>query len=72
MTIKVDTSIKEIRKEVRHLVDIHSLDREQRIYSLSQFFSPGEWELVECEIEANGYSLMTNSINDLLQPFSVK
>jgi Domain of unknown function (DUF4327) len=66
MTIKVDTSIKEIRKEVRHLVDIHSLDREQQIYSLSQFFSPGEWGLVECEIETNGYSLMTNSINDLL------
>jgi Domain of unknown function (DUF4327) len=66
MTIKVDTSIKEIRKEVRHLVHIHSLDREQHIYSLSQFFSPGEWELVECEIEANGYSLMTDSINDLL------
>ncbi|NJK56789.1 MAG: DUF4327 family protein [Pleurocapsa sp. SU_5_0] len=67
MSFKVDTSIKEIRKEVGHLVDIHSLDREQRIYSLSQFFSPGEWELVECEIEANGYSLMTNSINDLLE-----
>jgi len=66
MTFKTDTSIKEIRKEVRHLVDIHSLDRNQTIYHLCQFFSPGEWELVECEIESNGYSLMANSISDLL------
>ena len=66
MTFKVDTSIKNIRKEVRHLVDLHSLEREQAIYNLSQFFSPGEWELVECEIESNGYSLMTNSISELL------
>lgn len=65
MTIKVNTSLKEIRKEVRHLVDLHSLDYEQAIYGLSQFFSPGEWNLVECELEAHGYSLMTNSINDL-------
>jgi hypothetical protein len=66
MTFKTDTSIKEIRKEVRHLVDIHSLDREQAIYNLSQFFSAGQWELVECEIESNGYCLITNSIEDLL------
>lgn len=66
MTFKTDTSIKEIRKEVRHLVDIHSLDRQQAIYNLSQFFSAGEWELVECEIESHGYCLMTNSIGDLL------
>ena len=66
MTFKVDTSIKNIRKEVRHLVDLHSLEPEQAIYNLSQFFSAGEWELVECEIESNGYSLMTNSIGDLL------
>lgn len=38
MTFKLDTSIKGIRKEVRHLVAIHSLDREQAIYNLSQFF----------------------------------
>ena len=66
MTFKTDTSIRGIRKEVRHLVDLHSLDREQPIYNLSQFFSAGEWELVECEIESNGYSLITNSIGDLL------
>ena len=66
MTVKVNYSIKEIRNEVRHLIDIHSLDRQQAIYGLSQFFSPGEWALVECEIEGNGYSLMTNNINDLL------
>ena len=66
MTFVKDASIKEIRKEVRHLVDIHSLDREQTIYNLCQFFGAGEWELVECEIESNGYSLMTNSIGDLL------
>lgn len=66
MTVKINSSIKEIRNEVRHLVDIHSLDRQQAIYGLSQFFSPSEWALVECEIEGNGYSLMTNSINDLL------
>lgn len=66
MTFITDASIKEIKKEVRHLVNIHSLDPEQAIYSLSQFFDPGAWELVECEIESNGYSLMTNSIGDLL------
>ncbi|MGB5633556.1 MAG: DUF4327 family protein [Waterburya sp.] len=67
MTVKINSSIKEIRNEVRHLVEIHSLDRQQAIYGLSQFFSPGEWVLVECEIEANGYSLMTNCIGDLLE-----
>lgn len=66
MAFTVDTSIREIRKKVRHLVDIHSLDRQQAIYNLSQFFSAGDWELVECEIESNGYSLMTDSIGDLL------
>ena len=66
MTFIKDASIKEIKQEVRHLVNLHSLDREQAIYNLSQFFDPGEWELVECEIESNGYSLMTNSIDDLL------
>jgi DNA-nicking Smr family endonuclease len=65
MAIKVNTSLKEIRKEVRHLVDLHSLDCEQAIYGLSQFFSSGEWNLVECELETHGYSLMNNSINDL-------
>lgn len=67
MVFAADASIKEIRKEVRHLVDIHSLDRGQAIYNLSQFFSPREWELVKCEIESNGYSLMANSIRDLLE-----
>ncbi|MEM7592121.1 MAG: DUF4327 family protein [Cyanobacteria bacterium P01_A01_bin.83] len=66
MTFKVNFSLKEIKREVRHLVELHSLDREQAIYNLSQFFNPGEWELVECEIESNGYCLMTNSIGDLL------
>ena len=67
MTLGVNTSIKEIKKEVHHLIDIHSLDRGQAIYTLSQFFSPGEWDLVECEIESNGYSIMANSIGDLLE-----
>ena len=66
MTIKADFSIDEIRDEIRHLVEIHALDSQQAIYTLSQFFSPGEWNLVECELEVNGYSLMTNCIGDLL------
>ncbi|MDJ0568004.1 MAG: DUF4327 family protein [Pleurocapsa sp. MO_192.B19] len=66
MSVKTNFSLKEIRNEVRHLVEIHSLEREQAIYGLSQFFSPGEWNLVECELEAHGFSLMTNSIEDLL------
>ena len=66
MTVKTDFSIEEITREVEHLLELHSLDSEQAIYNLSQFFSAGEWELVECEIESNGYSLMTNSISDLL------
>ena len=66
MTLVKNASMKEIKQRVRHLVEIHSLDRGQRIYGLSQFFDPGEWELVECEIESNGYSLMTNSIGELV------
>ena len=66
MAFTTDASIKEIKQEVRHLVDLHSLDRGQCIYNLSQFFDLGEWELVKCEIEFNGYSLMTNSIGDLI------
>lgn len=66
MTVRNNFSIKEIRNEVRHLVEIHSLDPQQAIYSLSQFFAPGDWELVECEIEDRGYCLMTNSIEDLV------
>ena len=66
MRVKDKFSIAEIRNEVHHLVDIHSLDRQQALYNLSQFFSPGEWDLVECELETRGYSLMTNSIEDLL------
>lgn len=66
MTVKTDFSLEEITREVEHLLELHSLDPQQAIYSLSQFFSPGEWNLVECELEANGYSLMTNSIGDLV------
>lgn len=66
MTIKTNFSLEEISKEVEHLLELHSLDPEQAIYSLSQFFSPGEWNLVKCELEVNGYSLMTNSIGDLV------
>ncbi len=66
MTIKLDYSINEIKAEARHLVDIEMIDRQQLIYVLSQFFPAGEWALVECELETNGYSLVTNSIADLL------
>lgn len=67
MTVKDSFSIKEIRNEIRHLIELHSLDSQQAIYSLSQFFSPGEWALVKCEIESHGYCLMTNSVKDLLE-----
>ena len=66
MTVKDAFSIKEIRNEVRHLIELHSLNPQQAIYSLGQFFPSGEWALVECEIENHGYCLMTNSIEDLL------
>lgn len=66
MSIKTNFSLQEITDQVRHLVEIHSLDSEQPIYSLSQFFSPGDWNLVECELETQGFSLMTNSIEDIL------
>lgn len=66
MTVKSNFSIKEIRNEVRHLIKLHSLDPQEAIYSLSQFFCPREWELIECEIENQGYCLITNSIEDLL------
>lgn len=66
MSVKTNFSLHEIKDEVRHLVELHSLDPEQAIYGLSQFFSPGDWNLVECELETQGFSLMTNSIEDLL------
>ncbi|MEM8719570.1 MAG: DUF4327 family protein [Cyanobacteria bacterium P01_G01_bin.39] len=66
MKVTTNYSIKEIKHEVHHLVAIHSLDPQQAIYNLSQFFSAADWALVECELESRGYSLMTNSINDLL------
>lgn len=66
MAIQANLSIKKIKAEINHLVKIHTLDPQQAIYTLSQFFSPGEWNLVECELELHGYSLMTNSIEDLL------
>lgn len=59
-------SFREIKNEVRHLVNIGSLDPQQAIYSLSQYFSATDWALVECELEENGYSLMTNCIDDIL------
>ena len=67
MTVKTNFSMAEIRNEVRHLLEIHSLDPKQAIYSLSQFFSATDWAFVECELESNGYSLMTNSIDDLFK-----
>lgn len=67
MKVKDKYSLQEIRNEVRHLVDLHSLDRQQALYSLSQFFSAGEWNLVECELETRGYCLMTNTVEDLLE-----
>ncbi|MEM8675637.1 MAG: DUF4327 family protein [Cyanobacteria bacterium P01_G01_bin.67] len=66
MTFHANSSIMAIKNEVRHLVNIGSLDPQQAIYSLSQFFSAGDWALVECELEENGYSLMTNCIDDIL------
>ena len=66
MSIKTKFSLHEIRNEVNHLIELHSLDPKQAIYGLSQFFSPEEWSLVECELETNGFSLMTNSVADIL------
>ena len=67
MTVKSSFSMTEIRNEVRNLLEIHSLDPKQAIYSLSQFFSVADWNLVECELESNGYSLIQNSIDDLFR-----
>ncbi len=66
MRVKDQFSIQEIKNEVQHLVDIRSLNRQQPLHNLSLFFSSGEWDLIECELETNGYSTMTNSIADLL------
>lgn len=67
MKLTTNFSLAEIRREVRHLLEIHSLDPKQAIYSLSQFFVAADWALVECELESHGYSLMTNSIDDLFK-----
>lgn len=66
MNVKLDFSIQEIKHEVRHLIDMGMLDRHQPIHALGQFFSKNEWALIECELEANGYSLITNNISDLV------
>ncbi|MEM8828411.1 MAG: DUF4327 family protein [Cyanobacteria bacterium P01_G01_bin.19] len=66
MKVKDQFSIQEIKNEVQHLVDIGSLNRQQPLHNLGLFFSSGEWDLIECELETKGYSIMTNSIADLL------
>ena len=66
MLATVDYSIDRIKDEARYLVERGIIDRHQPIHALGQFFSQSEWALIECELEANSYSLMTNCINDLL------
>jgi uncharacterized protein YqgQ len=65
----IQYSIELIKDEVRHLVQKGVLTRQQPIYAICQFIPAREWELVEGELENNGY-LLRDHIIDLIQPES--
>jgi uncharacterized protein YqgQ len=62
-------SIDFIKDEARQLVQKGVLGRQQPIYTLCQFIPAREWELMEWELEKNGY-LLRDHVIDLLQPES--
>lgn len=61
----VHYAINMIRDEARHLVDTGCIARQQPLYVLCQYIPAREWEVVEQELEDNGY-LLRDRVSDLL------
>jgi hypothetical protein len=61
----VHYSINELQDEARHLVEVGSISRHQRIYVLCQHIPPREWVCIESELERCDY-LLRDRICDLI------
>lgn len=64
-TITRSYSIDVIKEETLQLVETGRIGRQQRIYTLCQFFPNGEWRCIEKELEDNDY-LLRDRIIDLI------
>jgi len=64
-TITRQYNITAIKEETLHLVEAGRVDRQQRIYTLCQYFPNGEWRRIERELEDNEF-LLRDRIIDLL------
>ncbi|TVQ46178.1 MAG: DUF4327 family protein [Gloeocapsa sp. DLM2.Bin57] len=64
-TITRSYSISMIQEETLQLVQTGRVSRQQRIYSLCQFFPNGEWRCIEKELEENDF-LLRDRIIDLI------
>jgi hypothetical protein len=58
-------SIDEIREETRHLVEEGRVSRQQKLYTLCQYFPSGEWRYIEKKLEDHDF-LPRDRVIDLL------
>lgn len=58
-------SIEVIREETRHLVEKGRVSRQQKLFTLCQYFSSGEWRYIEGELEENDF-LPRDRVIDLI------
>jgi len=58
-------SLDVIKEDVSYLVNRGVISRQQRIYILLEHFPARDWNIVESELEENGY-LLRDRIGDLL------
>ncbi|HEY9694295.1 MAG TPA: DUF4327 family protein [Oculatellaceae cyanobacterium] len=58
-------SLDVIKEEVNYLLNQGVIYRQQRIYILLEHFPARDWNVVESELEENGY-LLRDRIGDLL------
>jgi hypothetical protein len=58
-------SIDAIKEEARHLVEEGCVSRQQKLYTLCQYFPTGEWRCIEAELENNDF-LPRDRVIDLL------
>lgn len=63
-TARMD-SIDVIREETRHLVEEGLVSRQQKLFTLCQYFPSGEWRCMEKELEDNDF-LPRDRVIDLL------
>jgi hypothetical protein len=65
MRVTQGYSIDAIREATRHLVEEGRVDRQQKLYTLCQFFPSGEWRCIEGTLEDNDF-LLRDRVIDLL------